>query len=89
MNNKFPEPQKAICNLGWFPSKPESERVYRTSEASGSVFNYVNVVGRGCEGWLNLFFGDEIIALVNNVALADEIRKTISERKPNGNGDNK
>ena len=45
-------------------------------------FNYVNIVGEGCEGWLNLFFGDECIAMIDNVVLADEIRKTCKERNP-------
>ncbi len=44
-------------------------------------FNYVNVVGKGCEGWLNLFFGDDCIALVNDTKLADRIRATIPERE--------
>ena len=64
-------------------AKDFAERFSGKSQTTGSVFNYVNVVGRGCEGWLNLFFGDDIIALVNNVELANKIRKTISERKPN------
>ena len=39
-------------------------------------FNYVDVVGDGCEGWLNLFHGTDIVCLVRTVAIADEIRKT-------------
>lgn len=44
------------------------------------MFTYVNVIGRGCEGWLNLFFEDEVIALVTNVELANKIRKVIKEK---------
>lgn len=47
---------------------------------STAGFNYVDVVGKGCEGWLNLFFGDHCIALVNNLCLADEIRKAVKPR---------
>lgn len=43
-------------------------------------FSYVNIVGKGCEGWLNLFFADEIIAMVSNKAIAKEIRKDIPEK---------
>ena len=43
-------------------------------------FNYVNIVGPGCEGWLNLFFGDEVIAMIDDVAMADKIRKIVKER---------
>jgi hypothetical protein len=65
-------------------TKPSAGRVSRTPEFSGSVFNYVNCVGGDyCKGWMNLFFGDEVIALINNVELANKMRKTISERKQN------
>jgi len=43
-------------------------------------FSYVNIVGKGCEGWLNLFFGEYCIALVRNVELADEIRKVTPDK---------
>ena len=53
-------------------------------------FNYTNIVGKECAGWINLFFGDEVVALVNNVDLANRIREEIPERalraKPNPNG---
>jgi len=38
-------------------------------------FTYVDVTGEGCEGSLNLFFGDTFIALVDDAKLATEIRK--------------
>ena len=44
-------------------------------------FNYVNIKTKGCEGWLNLFFGEHVIALVNNVWLADKIREKIDATK--------
>ena len=43
-------------------------------------FNYVNIVGEGCEGWLNLFFGDYCLALIDDVELANEIRQKCKER---------
>lgn len=43
-------------------------------------FNYVNIVGKECKGWLNLFFDDECIAMVNDIELADRIRKEIPEK---------
>ena len=43
-------------------------------------FNYVNVTGKGCEGWLNLFFKDYIMTLVRDVDVADDIREHIPER---------
>jgi hypothetical protein len=43
-------------------------------------FNYVDVVGKGCDGWLNLFFEDHCIALVDNVEIANKIRKTTRNR---------
>lgn len=45
-----------------------------------NTFNYVDVVGAGCKGWLNLFFGENVIALVKDVELADRIRKEILKR---------
>ena len=44
-------------------------------------FNYVNVINKGCEGWLNLFFGDNCIALVRDIDTADEIRKVTRNRQ--------
>ena len=44
------------------------------------TFTYVNVIGKGCEGWLNLFFGEFCIALINDVDLANSIRKVTLER---------
>jgi len=41
-------------------------------------FNYVNIIGY--EGWLNLFFDDYCVALVNNKLIADKIRLGVVER---------
>ncbi len=43
-------------------------------------FTYVNVVGKGCEGWLNLFIGGYCITLVNDIEIADMIRHLIAEK---------
>jgi len=43
-------------------------------------FNYVNIVTKGCEGWLNLFVDDHIIALVQDIYLANRIRALATER---------
>lgn len=43
-------------------------------------FNYVDIVSDGCAGWLNLFFGDDVVALVDNVELANRIRSEIKPR---------
>lgn len=51
-----------------------------TKEASTS-FNYVNVVGKGCEGWLNLFFGEYCVALIREIDLANKIRGEIKEKQ--------
>jgi hypothetical protein len=48
------------------------------------MFSYRNVVGKGCEGWLNLFFNDNCVALVNNVFIADEMRKELTEYQGDG-----
>lgn len=52
----------------------------RTELTQRDTFNYVNITTKGCEGWLNLFFDDHVIALVDNVCLADKIRQEIPER---------
>ena len=51
-------------------------------------FNYVNIVSNNpdTEGWLNLFFGERCVALVNDKHLADEIRKEIPEKTPPHSG---
>lgn len=43
-------------------------------------FSYVNVTTKDCEGWLNLFFDDYPIALVNNAHIANQLRERIPER---------
>ena len=47
------------------------------SERKKKGFNYVDIVTSGCEGWINLFFDEHIIALVNNVYLATKIKASI------------
>ncbi len=44
------------------------------------MFNYVNIVGGEYRGWLNLFFDEYCIAMVDDVELADKIRKKIPEK---------
>jgi len=51
------------------------------SEMDGMIFTYVDVIGKGCEGWLNLFFGPYIVALVNNVFIAQKMREVIQMKK--------
>jgi beta-glucosidase/6-phospho-beta-glucosidase/beta-galactosidase len=43
-------------------------------------FSYVDITTKGCEGWLNLFFYDFPIALVNNVDLANKVRDVVPAR---------
>ena len=45
-------------------------------------FNYVNIVSvnEECDGWLNLFFDDECVAMVDNVDLANRMRENIPEK---------
>lgn len=54
------------------------------AEAPGSGsndgFNYVNVVYPEDCGWLNLFFGDSPLVLVNNRTMADAIRARVPMR---------
>ena len=42
-----------------------------------SDFSYVDVVGEGCEGWINLFFEDYIIALIRDVEVANKMKEQI------------
>ena len=44
-------------------------------------FSYVNIVGEECKGWLNLFFNDFCVAMVDDVWIADKIREEISEKR--------
>lgn len=43
-------------------------------------FSYVNITTKGCEGWINLFFGEQIIAMISDVDLASEIKAETEER---------
>ncbi len=44
------------------------------------MFRYIDVSKKlkGCEGWINLFYNDEILALVRDVDLANKIKYTIN-----------
>ena len=43
---------------------------------------YVDITTPDCDKWLNLFLGEDCIALVDNQMIADRIRRIASERKP-------
>ena len=46
-------------------------------------FSYVDVKSKGFEGCLNLLWGDYPVALVDNVHIAEQMRKVIPLHKPN------
>ncbi len=43
-------------------------------------FTYVDITTIGCEGWVNLMFGDICIALITDVNLATKIKQVIENR---------
>jgi len=43
-------------------------------------FNYVNIIGDGFEGCINLFFGESCIAMIDNVQLAESIKNVTPKR---------
>ena len=52
-------------------------------ESNHIGFEYVQILSNGhdgMEGWINLFFNDEIVALINNDYLASQIKQSIPER---------
>ncbi len=44
------------------------------SKEKKEEYTYVDIVGEGCKGWLNLFYGNYCVALVDSVVMADAIR---------------
>ena len=44
------------------------------------MFKYTDIVTKGCKGWINLFFDDYCICLIDNITLADMIKKHIDVR---------
>lgn len=44
-------------------------------------FNYSDVICPQDDGWINLFFGDHAIAIINNCELADIVRGHIPSRR--------
>ena len=65
------------------PGEMDNPALSRTSESNCSVFSYVECVGEGCDGWINLFHGDNILCLITDVALASRIKETAFARKQN------
>lgn len=52
-------------------------------ESNHIGFEYVQIPSNGhdgMEGWINLFFNDEMVALINNDYLASQIKQSILER---------
>jgi len=43
-------------------------------------FTYIKVTAKGCEGTINLFFGEECIAFVQNRYVAAQIMKQCKEQ---------
>lgn len=43
-------------------------------------FTYVNIISKDCDGWLNLFFGNECIAMVDDPHVASMMREEIEEK---------
>lgn len=39
-------------------------------------FEYTDIVGEECEGWINLFFGGWCVALIKDTELAENIKAT-------------
>lgn len=52
-----------------------------SKEEKESGFSYVDIATKGCEGWLNLFFYGEAIAMINNLFLADKIRREVRKKE--------
>lgn len=44
-----------------------------------SRFEYIDIVGDGCEGWINLFFDGQIIVTIKWPELAKKIKSEIPE----------
>ena len=44
-------------------------------------FQYVNIVTKGCKGWLNLFIGEHVLCMVDNVHLAALVRAEIDAQE--------
>ena len=44
-------------------------------------FQYVNIVTKGCESWLNLFIGEYVLCMVDNVHLANLVRAEIDAQE--------
>ena len=44
-------------------------------------FTYVNITTKGCAGWLNLFFGEYVVCMVDDEWLANKIREKIKEKQ--------
>jgi len=70
----------------WMREKARREEqkrdAQRPSAASCSTagFNYVDIATKGCEGWLNLFFGEHCVSMINDVDLANQIRSVTAKR---------
>jgi hypothetical protein len=71
----------------WFDGVTWSQDRINNSDVEyirmGRSFSYVDITTKGCNGWLNLFFGEHCVAMVQNVWIANEMRKVIPKKKLN------
>ena len=63
------------------PSKMQSkDQIFKDEIEPVVMFSYVDIKSAGCEGWINLFFGQHCIAMISNPVLAKEIKKRIPNK---------
>lgn len=74
------------CLKGYDKSTCDLFQMVNVTDAEGPNvgFEYAQIASSGndgMEGWINLFFNGDIVALVNNNYLADQLKKAIPEMK--------
>lgn len=80
-----PPPSHAKCSRCGTPYGGKSEKHAAGVKFCNDLpqdavgFSYVDVTSPNCEGWLNLFWGDYCVALVNNAYIAEQMRQTIPQ----------
>jgi len=58
----------------------ERDKLKTNKVDSGDEFRYVKITTTGCEDWINLFFGDDVLCMVENKYLANRIITNIDRQ---------
>ena len=66
-----------VSDVDWYKVAEETMKRFNESVDITPLFTYANVDGH--EGWINLFFKNRCIGMINDPELTEDVKKYIKE----------